>query len=214
MDTECSRIATAIQGPPGRILHQEVIMDHATVLAANGFTKAELNVGALTVRSPIDGAEVARVAETSPADMANVVAKSQEAFKVWRKVPAPRRGELVRLLGEELRAAKETLGALVTLEAGKSLRRSWRSPGDDRHLRFRRGFVASASWSDHRLRTTRARDARNLASGWSRRRHNRLQFSRGGLVLEHGAGACLWRPGDLETIRENAADRHGLHENP
>lgn len=94
-------------------------MDHATVLAANGFTKAELNGGALTVRSPIDGAEVARVAETSPVDMANVVAKSQEAFKAWRKVPAPRRGELVRLLGEELRAAKETLGALVTLEAGK-----------------------------------------------------------------------------------------------
>jgi len=94
-------------------------MDHATVLAANGFTEAELNGGALTVRSPIDGAEVARVAETSPADMANVVAKSQEAFKAWRKVPAPRRGELVRLLGEELRAAKETLGALVTLEAGK-----------------------------------------------------------------------------------------------
>ena len=94
-------------------------MTHAETLNELGFTSAELTGGTLAVRSPIDGDVVANVHETDPADMDGVIAKSQEAFKVWRTVPAPRRGELIRLLGEELRAAKDELGALVTLEAGK-----------------------------------------------------------------------------------------------
>ena len=94
-------------------------MTHQDVLKAAGLTDAELSGGTLSVFSPIDGAEVAKVAETSPADMPSIIAKSQEAFRAWRTVPAPRRGELVRLLGEELRASKEELGAVVTLEAGK-----------------------------------------------------------------------------------------------
>lgn len=88
----------------------------AEILAANGLAGL---TGSLPVHSPIDGAEIARVPETDPGDMAAVIARSQAAFKAWRTVPAPRRGELVRLLGEELRAAKADLGALVTLEAGK-----------------------------------------------------------------------------------------------
>ena len=94
-------------------------MTHEEILKAAGLTKAELSGGTLAVRSPIDGAELARVHETDPADMAKVIARSQAAFKKWRDVPAPRRGELVRLLGEELRAEKAALGALVTLEVGK-----------------------------------------------------------------------------------------------
>ncbi|MBS0565727.1 MAG: aldehyde dehydrogenase family protein [Proteobacteria bacterium] len=94
-------------------------MTHDDILKAAGLTKADLTGGTLTVRSPIDGAELAKLHETAPADMAKVIARSQAAFRKWREVPAPRRGELVRLLGEELRAAKEALGALVTLEVGK-----------------------------------------------------------------------------------------------
>jgi len=94
-------------------------MTHDEILKAAGLTQSELTGGTLAVRSPIDGAEIARVHETNPADMAAVIARSQAAFKKWRDVPAPRRGELVRLLGEELRAAKDALGALVTLEVGK-----------------------------------------------------------------------------------------------
>ncbi|SOC82074.1 aldehyde dehydrogenase (NAD+) [Ensifer adhaerens] len=94
-------------------------MTHQDILKACGLTSAELAGGTLAVRSPIDGAEIARVHETSAADMKDVIARSVAAFKAWRDVPAPRRGELVRLLGEELRAAKTELGALVTLEAGK-----------------------------------------------------------------------------------------------
>lgn len=94
-------------------------MSHNDILKAAGLSQAEVTGGTLAVHSPIDGSEVAKVRETDPADMAKIIAKSQEAFKAWRTVPAPRRGELVRLLGEELRAAKDELGAVVTLEAGK-----------------------------------------------------------------------------------------------
>lgn len=94
-------------------------MDHSAVLKTLGFTQAELTGGTLSVVSPIDGAEVARLRETPISEMPAVIAQAQEAFKIWRQLPAPRRGELVRLLGEELRASKEALGALVTLEAGK-----------------------------------------------------------------------------------------------
>jgi aldehyde dehydrogenase (NAD+) len=94
-------------------------MSHDDILKAAGLTEAEVTGGTLAVHSPIDGAEVARVRETDPAAVAGIIAKSQDAFKAWRTVPAPRRGELVRLLGEELRAAKAELGAVVTLEAGK-----------------------------------------------------------------------------------------------
>ena len=94
-------------------------MTHTDVLKAAGLTEADLTGGTLAVHSPIDGAEVARVNETDAADMMAIIAKAQEAFRAWRQVPAPRRGELVRLLGEELRKSKEELGAVVTLEAGK-----------------------------------------------------------------------------------------------
>ncbi len=94
-------------------------MTHATILAAAGLTQADLTGGTLPVRSPIDGAEIARVHETESREMPAIIARSQAAFRQWREVPGPRRGELVRLMGEELRAAKAELGALVTLEVGK-----------------------------------------------------------------------------------------------
>jgi aldehyde dehydrogenase (NAD+) len=94
-------------------------MNNEDVLERVGFTAVELKGGSLSVRSPIDGAEIARVRETPAADMPAIIDRAQSAFLAWREVPAPRRGELVRLLGEELRASKEALGALVTLEVGK-----------------------------------------------------------------------------------------------
>ena len=94
-------------------------MSHEQTLAAAGLNAQDLTGGTLAVTSPIDGAVVAHVTETDPSDMAAVIARAGAAFTAWRQVPAPRRGELVRLLGEELRAAKDELGAVVTLEAGK-----------------------------------------------------------------------------------------------
>ncbi|MBE7636174.1 aldehyde dehydrogenase family protein [Sneathiella sp. P13V-1] len=89
-----------------------------TSLGLNGPTITD---GNLTVHSPIDGTQIAAVEETTAAEMPAIIKRSKAAFNKWRAVPAPRRGELVRLLGEELRASKEELGALVTLEAGKIL---------------------------------------------------------------------------------------------
>jgi aldehyde dehydrogenase (NAD+) len=75
--------------------------------------------GGLESRSPIDGQVIGSVAIASAHDVEAACAHANDAFLKWRLVPAPRRGELVRLIGEELRAAKEPLARLVTLEAGK-----------------------------------------------------------------------------------------------
>lgn len=73
----------------------------------------------LDVFSPVDGAKIASVRVDSPKQASAKIAAAHEAFLQWRVVPAPRRGELVRLFGEILRENKEALGALVTLECGK-----------------------------------------------------------------------------------------------
>ncbi len=96
-------------------------MAHADILAANGLTDTEITGGTLAVHTPIDGAEIARLKMHSAADARATIAVAVEAFQAWRTVPAPRRGELLRLFGEELRAAKHNLGRLVTLECGKIL---------------------------------------------------------------------------------------------
>jgi len=79
------------------------------------------NDGPHIVHSPIDGSEIGRVVFDDAKSIEAKIARSAEAFRAWREVPAPRRGELVRLFGEELRAHKDALGRLVTLEAGKIL---------------------------------------------------------------------------------------------
>lgn len=75
----------------------------------------------VTARSPIDGAVFSELAATAPRDVTAAVDAAHQAFLAWRVIPAPKRGELVRLFGEELRAAKEPLGRLVSIEAGKIL---------------------------------------------------------------------------------------------
>ncbi|MDH5367813.1 MAG: aldehyde dehydrogenase family protein [Cyclobacteriaceae bacterium] len=70
--------------------------------------------------SPVDGKLVGKVVSTSPKEYEQVVLKAQEAFKSWRLVTAPKRGEVVRQIGEELRIHKEDLGKLVSYEMGKS----------------------------------------------------------------------------------------------
>jgi aldehyde dehydrogenase (NAD+) len=75
--------------------------------------------GNLPSHSPIDGSVIGRVHAASPADAQTAVARAQAAFLRWRNVPAPQRGELVRLLGQVLREHKDALGRLVLLEVGK-----------------------------------------------------------------------------------------------
>ncbi len=69
--------------------------------------------------SPINGEEIAKIKNATIEDYEKVVVKAQEAFKVWREIPAPERGEIVRQIGLALRESKDDLGKLVTLEMGK-----------------------------------------------------------------------------------------------
>jgi len=94
-------------------------VSHAKILSELGLTDDVISGGALKVQTPVDGSEIASIAETDPAAMGDIIANAKRAFAQWRQVPGPRRGELARLLGEELRAAKEPLGRLVALECGK-----------------------------------------------------------------------------------------------
>jgi aldehyde dehydrogenase (NAD+) len=96
-------------------------VEAAGLLARLGVGEALWTGGARPVRSPITGEVIAHVHDADPTAVARAILAAHQAFLAWRLVPAPRRGELVRLLGEELRAAKPDLGALVTLEAGKTI---------------------------------------------------------------------------------------------
>jgi len=75
-----------------------------------------------TVVSPINGETLATVANVTPQEFDAILAKSHAAFAAWKLVPAPKRGEVVKAIGDELRRNKATLAELVTLEMGKTLR--------------------------------------------------------------------------------------------
>lgn len=77
--------------------------------------------GELEVVSPVDGKTIAGVYLPSESDYEKVVTQSHEAFLQWRLVPPPRRGEIVRQIGRQLRKYKAPLGTLVSYEMGKSL---------------------------------------------------------------------------------------------
>ncbi|GFZ99509.1 aldehyde dehydrogenase [Elstera cyanobacteriorum] len=89
------------------------------LLESLGVARDSFTGGTLTVRSPITGELIAAVKEDTAAVAKAAIDKAHEAFKAWRLVPAPKRGELMRLLGEELRTHKQALGRLVSLEVGK-----------------------------------------------------------------------------------------------
>jgi aldehyde dehydrogenase (NAD+) len=91
----------------------------ASVLGRLGVPETLWTGGSRPVRSPVTGEAMAQVHDAAPEQVAEAIERAHAAFLSWRNTPAPRRGELVRLFGEELRAAKADLGALVTLEAGK-----------------------------------------------------------------------------------------------
>ncbi|MCK1663533.1 aldehyde dehydrogenase family protein [Bradyrhizobium sp. 153] len=90
-----------------------------SLLAELGVSRIRYKDGPLNVHTPITGEIIGQVAETSPSEGLAAIEAAHRAFRAWRLVPAPKRGELVRLLGEELRANKEALGRLVSIEVGK-----------------------------------------------------------------------------------------------
>lgn len=102
-----------------QILDPALAREVAEILARLGVDGAALSAGELAVRSPISGEALARVKAADAATASQVIEKAHSAFLEWRLVPAPKRGQLIRLLGDELRAAKADLGRLVSIEVGK-----------------------------------------------------------------------------------------------
>jgi aldehyde dehydrogenase (NAD+) len=93
--------------------------ESAQILAGLGVAREAFEGGTLEVRTPITGETIGWVRTASAEGARYGIQMADAAFQEWRKVPAPRRGELVRLLGDELRSEKAALGRLVTIEAGK-----------------------------------------------------------------------------------------------
>lgn len=96
-----------------------VAADVAAILDRLGVDKSTYTGGELKSFSPITGEQTGSLKTVSAVEADAVIERADSAFRTWRLVPAPKRGELVRLLGEELRAAKADLGRLVSIEAGK-----------------------------------------------------------------------------------------------
>lgn len=91
------------------------------LLAKLGVDHALVEIGSLAIRSPVTGETIARIKETPSGEVERIIDDANRAFLSWRTVPAPRRGEFVRQLGDELRACKGMLGELVAIEVGKVL---------------------------------------------------------------------------------------------
>ena len=99
------------------------VADHSLlardILKVIGVDEKIIQAGDLTVCSPIDGLPLGQVKTSSAAAVDAAISQSIQAYEQWKIVPAPRRGELIRVFGNKLRAHKETLGKLVTVECGK-----------------------------------------------------------------------------------------------
>ena len=104
--------------PPARAI-KSLAGEADALLSTLGVKRGRYTGGKLIARSPITGEITGHVNEIGAADAHAAIDKAHAAFLEWRLVPAPKRGELVRLLGEELRANKQALGRLVSIEAGK-----------------------------------------------------------------------------------------------
>ncbi|UVL22267.1 L-piperidine-6-carboxylate dehydrogenase [Pseudomonas donghuensis] len=91
----------------------------AELLTRLGVPEGLYNGGAHAVCTPIDGSQIAALTLQSKAQVTAKIDQAEKAFQAWRNVPAPRRGELIRLFGEVLRKYKAELGELVSIEAGK-----------------------------------------------------------------------------------------------
>ena len=92
-------------------------LNEGTSTGSNSFANGKI----IESYSPVDGTLIAKVKASTQEDYQAAMAKAEEAFKTWRLVPAPKRGEIVRQMGDELRKYKEPLGQLVSYEMGKSL---------------------------------------------------------------------------------------------
>jgi aldehyde dehydrogenase (NAD+) len=107
------------------ILNHLHINDNNDAYSTGSQWGSSAGAGVKVITSPVDGKKIASVNLATADDYNKVIGQATEAFKKWRSVPAPKRGEIVRQIGEALRAKKQELGALVSYEMGKSLQEGY-----------------------------------------------------------------------------------------
>jgi aldehyde dehydrogenase (NAD+) len=104
-----------------QVLKQLGILENNSSYSTGLFRKANSDGKVIEIKSPIDGSLLAKVELASENDLDEVIKTAQLGYEIWRKMPAPKRGEIVRQIGQKLREYKEPLGKLVTMESGKLL---------------------------------------------------------------------------------------------
>jgi aldehyde dehydrogenase (NAD+) len=134
-----------------------------TILGGFGLRRPEVWDGPLEVTTPISGQVIGRVKLVSPGEAGRAVQAAHAAFLQWREVPAPKRGELIRLLGETLRANKTALGELVTLETGKILSEGL---GEVQEMIDICGFAAGLSRQLYGLTIASERESHRMMETW------------------------------------------------
>ena len=92
---------------------------------SGGWSNAASQASLIDVKNPSNGQLLGQVRGATAEDYERVMKSAVETAAQWRTVPAPKRGEIVRLIGEELRKHKDDLGRLVSLENGKILAKAW-----------------------------------------------------------------------------------------
>jgi aldehyde dehydrogenase (NAD+) len=119
--------------------------------------------GDYPVHTPITGEVIARIPHTLPSEATTAIATAHQAYLEWRTVPAPKRGELVRLLGQELRECLPALGRLVTIETGKILSEGF---GEVQEMIDICGFAAGLSRQLSGLTLPSERPAHRMMETW------------------------------------------------
>lgn len=107
------------------ILHHLHINDTNEAFSTGSKWGSSSDAAIKTIYSPTDGKKIASVKLATEHDYNSVVETAAKAFKTWRTLPAPKRGDIVRQIGDRLRASKKELGTLVSYEMGKSLQEGY-----------------------------------------------------------------------------------------
>ncbi|KAG1252808.1 hypothetical protein G6F68_011620 [Rhizopus microsporus] len=171
---------------------------NAGTYLGNGEWSSATSGELITPVNPTTGEPIAQVRATTEAEYDTVVARAQEAFKVWRTTPAPRRGEAVRLCGEALRKHKDALGSLVALEMGKS------KPEGDGEVQE---MIDIADFAGGQSRMLYGYTMHSERPG-----HRMYEQYHPLGLLEFVPGRHLWRRVHLEAVQQDPADRHRLAE--
>ncbi|MEX3968372.1 aldehyde dehydrogenase family protein [Paraburkholderia sp. EG286B] len=187
-------------------------MKASTILVELGISHLA-EAGDIAVYSPIDGALIGRVASQSAADVEQALSEAQSAYTAWRNVPAPRRGELVRILGNKLRENKRALGSIITLETGKILQEGM---GEVQEMIDICDFAVGLSRQLYGLTIASERPGHRMAESWhpvgvctviSAFNFPAAVWSWNAALALVCGNAVLWKPSEKTPLTALAVDR-------